>query len=77
MYHPRYRLPSHEPASAVLITLVHSILHAYPGPGKDHATVLDFINRERCGKELSGLFATCVMDILDPLKRSFCDPCAV
>lgn len=66
----------HGPASAVIMTMMHSILHAYPGPHEDPATVLQFINKEMCDKHLEGLFATCVLAILDPRRRTFHYSCA-
>lgn len=66
----------HGPASAVIMTMMHSILHAYPGPHDDPATILRFINREMCDKHLESFFATCVLAILDPQERTFHYACA-
>jgi sigma-B regulation protein RsbU (phosphoserine phosphatase) len=66
----------HGPASAVVMTMMHSILHAYPGPHEDPADVLDFMNREMCDKHLESFFATCVLAILNPGARTFHYSCA-
>lgn len=66
----------HGPAAAVIMTMVHSILHAYPGPYENPATVLKYINHEMCNKRLESFFATCVLGILDPHRRTLHYSCA-
>lgn len=61
----------HGPASAVIMAMLHSILHAYPGPHDDPGEVLAFMNRQMCQNDRTGLYATAVLGVLDPLARSF------
>lgn len=66
----------HGPSATVVMAMLHSLLHAFPGPHDEPGRIMEFINRQMCRKDLAGMFATAVLAILDPLQRCFHYSCA-
>jgi len=66
----------HGPSATVVMAMLHSLLHAFPGPHDEPGQIMEFINRQMCRKDLAGMFATGVLAILEPLQRNFHYSCA-
>lgn len=66
----------HGPAATVVMAMLHSLLHAFPGPHDAPEQIMHFINREMCKKDLASMFATAVLAILDPVRGEFHYSCA-
>ncbi|MEM7227363.1 MAG: PP2C family protein-serine/threonine phosphatase [Planctomycetota bacterium] len=66
----------HGPAAAVLMAMLHAILHAYPhmpgGPGE----VLEHTNKHLAAKRLESSFVTAFLGIYDPMTRELRYACA-
>jgi sigma-B regulation protein RsbU (phosphoserine phosphatase) len=62
----------HGPSAAVVMAMLHAILHAYPGEPRGPAEVLQHINRHLCAKRIESSFVTAFFAIYDPKSRSFC-----
>lgn len=59
----------HGPAAAMVMAMLHSILHAYPhrpaGPGE----ILTHLNQHLCAKRIGQVFATAFLAFFDPATR--------
>lgn len=62
----------HGPAAAVLMAMLHAILHAYPRAPDDPGEVLVHANEHLCMKGIESSFVTAVFAIYDPPTRRFC-----
>ena len=60
----------HGPAAAVVMAMLHSILHAYPEPPNGPGEVLAHVNRHLCAKQLGGTFTTAFLAFYDPATRT-------
>jgi phosphoserine phosphatase RsbU/P len=60
----------HGPAAAVMMAMVHAILHAYPSMPFGPAEVLDHLNSHLCAKRLHSCFVTAFLAIYDPPTRA-------
>ena len=61
----------HGPSAAVVMAMVHSILHAHPEPEDDPGRILTFINEQMVSKELKQSFVTGLLAVLNPTERTF------
>lgn len=61
----------HGPGAAVVMAMLHTILHAYPGPCNSPAELLAFANEHLCAKRLEGSFVTAFAAIYDPALHLF------
>jgi sigma-B regulation protein RsbU (phosphoserine phosphatase) len=59
----------HGPAAAVVMAMLHSILHAFPGRPTGPADVLSFANRHLCAKQIDDAFVTAFLAFYDPNTR--------
>jgi sigma-B regulation protein RsbU (phosphoserine phosphatase) len=59
----------HGPAAAVVMAMLHSILHAYPVRPEGPADVLQHANRHLCSKRVGGSFVTAFLAFYDPATR--------
>jgi sigma-B regulation protein RsbU (phosphoserine phosphatase) len=59
----------HGPAAAVVMAMLHSILHAYPVRPEGPAEVLQHANRHLCSKRVGGSFVTAFLAFYDPGTR--------
>lgn len=59
----------HGPAAAVVIAMVHAIVHAYPEPPTSPAVLLDHVNRHLAAKRIEHSFVTAFAAIYDPTTR--------
>lgn len=59
----------HGPAAAVVMAMLHSILHAYPSLPEGPGDMLRHINEHLCAKRIEGSFATAFLAIYDPPTR--------
>jgi sigma-B regulation protein RsbU (phosphoserine phosphatase) len=60
----------HGPAAAVLMAMLHAILHAYPRVPEDPAEVLRHANEHLTSKGIASSYITALFAIYDPSKRS-------
>lgn len=60
----------HGASAAVVMAMLHAILHAFPGPHEGPGRILEFANRHLCAKRLQGSFVTAFMGVLDPNART-------
>ena len=56
----------HGPAAAVVMAMVHTMLHAYPGTIKSPGDVLAHLNQHLCAKRIESSFVTAFFAIYDP-----------
>jgi sigma-B regulation protein RsbU (phosphoserine phosphatase) len=61
----------HGPAAAVIMAMLHSILHAYPSHPQGPAEVMTHLNRHLCSKRVGRTFATALLAFYDPPSRTF------
>jgi len=59
----------HGPSAAVVIAMVHAILHAFPSDNADPAEVLAFANRQLCDKRIEHSFVTAFLGVYHPRTR--------
>jgi phosphoserine phosphatase RsbU/P len=59
----------HGPAAAVVMAMLHAILHAYPSIPDGPAEVLEHVNRHMSAKRIEGSFVTAFFAVYDPLSR--------
>ncbi len=59
----------HGPAAAVVMAMLHAILHAYPGRDGDPIDALMHANRHLCAKRIEGSFVTAFYGIYDAQTR--------
>ncbi len=59
----------HGPAAAVVMAMLHAILHAYPSMPKGPAEVLEHTNRQLCAKRIESSCVTAFFAIYDPKSR--------
>lgn len=59
----------HGPAAAVVMAMLHAILHAYPQIPPGPADVLRHLNSHLCDKRIEGTFVTAFLAIYDPRSR--------
>jgi sigma-B regulation protein RsbU (phosphoserine phosphatase) len=62
----------HGPAAAVLMAMLHAILHAYPRAPDNPGEILVHANEHLCRKGIQSSFVTAVFAIYDPPTRRFC-----
>jgi sigma-B regulation protein RsbU (phosphoserine phosphatase) len=60
----------HGPSAAVVMAMLHAILHAYPGRDDDPVDALAHANRHLCEKRIEGSFVTAFYGIYDARKRT-------
>ena len=77
-YHPDHPLgimiadaSGHGPAAAVIMAMLHSILHASAESPEGPAEVLRHINHHLCRKRIEGSFVTAFFGVYDPATRRF------
>jgi sigma-B regulation protein RsbU (phosphoserine phosphatase) len=56
--------------AAVVMTMMHTLLHAFPGPPQPPAQVLSYLNNHLVTAVPEGLFATGIYGVFDPARRS-------
>lgn len=56
----------HGPSAAVLMAMLHAILHAYPEVPENAAAVLEHANRHLCAKGIESSFVTAMFAIYEP-----------
>lgn len=61
----------HGPSAAVVMAMLHSILHAFARHAEHPASMLEHANRELCGKRMEGSFVTAIYGEFDPVSRTF------
>jgi sigma-B regulation protein RsbU (phosphoserine phosphatase) len=66
----------HGPAAAVVMAMLHSILHAHPTEPNGPAEVLQHANRHLCNKRIEHSFVTAFFGVYDPTTRNFTYACA-
>ncbi|MEE8154765.1 MAG: PP2C family protein-serine/threonine phosphatase, partial [Phycisphaerales bacterium] len=59
----------HGPAAAVVMAMLHAILHAYPHRPDSAAEVLDHANRHLASKQIESSFVTAFFALYDPPTR--------
>ncbi len=59
----------HGPAAAVVMAMVHAILHAYPSMASGPGETLKHLNRHLCEKRIESSFVTAFFAIYDPKTR--------
>jgi len=59
----------HGPSAAVVIAMVHAILHAFPSHNADPAEVLAFANAQLCNKRIEHSFVTAFLGVYHPSTR--------
>ncbi len=59
----------HGPAAAVVMAMLHAILHAYPYVADSPGQVLQHANEQLCAKRIEGTFVTAFMAIYHPTTR--------
>ncbi len=60
----------HGPSAAVVMAMIQSILHAYPGTPRGPAELLEHLNAHLCGKRIENSFVTAFLAVFDPRTRS-------
>ncbi len=61
----------HGPAAAVIMAMLHAILHAYPHMPGGPAEVLEHVNRHLYAKRIESSFVTAFLAIYEPATRRF------
>lgn len=59
----------HGASAAVVMAMLHTMLHAYPGPHDSPAKILEFANVHLCAKRLEASFVTAFCAVFDPATR--------
>lgn len=59
----------HGPSAAVVIAMVHAIVHAYPEPPTSPAVLLNHVNRHLAAKRIEHSFVTAFAAIYEPRTR--------
>ena len=59
----------HGPSAAVIMAMLHSILHAFPRRERGPAAVLEHANVQLCAKRLDSSFVTALFAVYDPATR--------
>lgn len=59
----------HGTAAAVVMAILHTLLHAYPGPPQPPCDVLVHLNRHLLAVAPEGMFATAIYGVFDPPSR--------
>ncbi len=62
----------HGTPAAVVMAMIHTLLHAFPGPPMPPLRVLSHINRHLLAVAPEGMFATAFYGIYEPYYRRFC-----
>lgn len=60
----------HGPSAAVVMAMLHGILHAFPDRDHGPAEILQHANRHLCEKRLEASFVTAFYGIYDPIHRT-------
>jgi sigma-B regulation protein RsbU (phosphoserine phosphatase) len=60
----------HGPSAAVVMAMLHAILHAYPGRDDDPVDAMSHANKHLCAKRIEGSFVTAFYGIYDARKRT-------
>jgi sigma-B regulation protein RsbU (phosphoserine phosphatase) len=60
----------HGPSAAIVMAMLHSILHAFPQRPDGPSQLLQHVNRHLCDKGIAPVFATAFLAFYDPLKRT-------
>jgi sigma-B regulation protein RsbU (phosphoserine phosphatase) len=60
----------HGPAAAVVMAMLHAILHAYPHQPRGPAEMLEHANRHLASKRIDASFVTAFLAVYDPAARS-------
>jgi sigma-B regulation protein RsbU (phosphoserine phosphatase) len=60
----------HGPSAAVVMAMVHAILHAFPKEPSGPSEVLEHLNRHLCSKRIESTFVTAFFALFDPRTRS-------
>src|SRR5262249_36575182 len=60
----------HGASAAVVMAMLHSILHAFPHRPVGPAEVLTYANKHLCAKRIGNVFATCILCFYDPDTRA-------
>jgi sigma-B regulation protein RsbU (phosphoserine phosphatase) len=60
----------HGPAAAVVMAMLHAILHAYPHPPQGPAEMLEHANRHLANKRIDASFVTAFLAVYDPAQRT-------
>lgn len=61
----------HGPAAAVVMAILHTLLHAYPTNPVSPGEVAAYMNRHLCSKRVGTTFATAFLSFFDPTTRRF------
>ena len=61
----------HGPAAAVIMAIVHAILHAYPREPKGPSEILAHVNKHLIQKRITGSFMTAFLGFYDPRTQVF------
>jgi phosphoserine phosphatase RsbU/P len=61
----------HGTPAAVVMAMIHTLLHAFPGPLMPPTHVLSHVNRHLASLAPEGMFATALYGIYDPYYRRF------
>lgn len=59
----------HGASAAVVMAMLHTMLHAYPGPHDSPGRILEFANQHLCAKRLEASFVTAFCAVFDPATR--------
>jgi sigma-B regulation protein RsbU (phosphoserine phosphatase) len=59
----------HGVAAAVVMAMLHTLLHSYPGPAWPPGRVLSYVNRHLLAVAPEGMFATAFYGVYDPPRR--------
>lgn len=59
----------HGPAAAVVMAMLHAILHAYPNIDAGPGSVMQYANQHLCEKRIESSFVTAFLGIYDPKTR--------
>jgi len=59
----------HGPAAAVVMAMLHAILHAYPNINAGPGSVMQYANQHLCEKRIESSFVTAFLGIYDPKTR--------
>jgi sigma-B regulation protein RsbU (phosphoserine phosphatase) len=66
----------HGPSAAVVMAMLHSIIHAYPGPTHDPGRMLCYANEHLSAKRIEQSFATAFLAAFTPASRELVYACA-
>jgi len=61
----------HGPAAAVVMAMLHAILHAYPGEADGPAQMLAHANAHLAAKRIENSFVTAFLAVYEPARRRF------